>query len=140
MDHPSPLALLAGDRNKTPKSNTATCCIVTGRAPDTTSAQQFKNPMTSAFQDAILGHIAVADPAPADALEVFFNVCLYEDATLPQYVDALKQLKDVGLIVLAGYDSTELLIRLTEDGRRYVYELISDALLAMRAIGRIAEA
>lgn len=96
--------------------------------------------ITSAFQDAILGRIAAADPAPAEAIDVFFNVCVHEDGTLPQYVDALKELKDLGLIASAGYDGTEYLFRLTEKGRRYVNELIRDALQAMCAVGRIAEA
>jgi hypothetical protein len=120
VDHPAPLTLFA--------------------APEAGSTQQLSNLMTSAFQDAILGHIAAADPAPADALDVFFKVCMYEDVTLPQYADALKELKDLGLIVLAVHDVTNRLIRLTEKGRRYVNELIDDALLAMRANGKIAEA
>src|SRR5215467_5415591 len=96
--------------------------------------------MTSAFQDSILGHIALVDPAPAEAIDLFFNVCMREDATLPQYVDALEELKDLGLIACAGYDGTEYLFRLTEKGRRYVTELIRDALGALCAIGTIGEA
>jgi len=96
--------------------------------------------MTSALQDAILGNIAVADPAPADATEVFLKVCLYEDASLPQFVDAVMELRNLGLITFIGQDCTVWFFRLTENGRLYVSELISDALCAMSATGKLAVA
>jgi len=96
--------------------------------------------MTSALQDAILGNIAVADPVPADAIEVFFKVCMHEDASMPQFVDALMELKDQGLITFLGPDCALRLFRLTENGRLYVSALITDALCALSITGKIAEA
>ncbi len=96
--------------------------------------------MTSAFQDAILGHIAAADPLSAEATEVFLKVCMQEDASLLQYVHALMELKDLGLIAFVDHDDTRDFVRLTENGRQYVSELISEALLALSAAGKVAEA
>lgn len=96
--------------------------------------------MTSALQDAILGIIAVADPAPADATEVFFNVCLHEDVSLPQFVDDVIELRNLGLITFAGRDSAVQSFRLTENGRLYVSELVDEALCAMSATGKLAVA
>jgi DNA-binding PadR family transcriptional regulator len=96
--------------------------------------------MTSALQDAILGTIAVADPVPVDATEVFFKVRLHEEASLPQFVDALMELKDQGLITFLGHDHANRLFRLTESGKLYVSELIIAALRAMSATGKLAEA
>jgi hypothetical protein len=96
--------------------------------------------MTSALQDAILGNIAAADPAPVDATEVFFNVCLHEHASLPQFVEAVVELRNLGLITFIGHDCAVRFFRLTENGRLYVTELIDDALCAMSATGKLAVA
>jgi hypothetical protein len=96
--------------------------------------------MTSALQDAILGSIAVTDPVPADAAEVFFNVCLQEDVSLPQFVGAVMELRDQGLITFIGQDCAVRSFRLTEKGRLYVSELINHALCAMSATGKLAVA
>ena len=96
--------------------------------------------MTSALQDAILGHIAVADPLPAEAIEVFLKVCLHEDANFSQFMGAVMELKDQGFITLLGHDYANPLFHLTESGRRYVNELIRQALCALSTTGMVAEA
>jgi hypothetical protein len=96
--------------------------------------------ITSALQDAILGHIAAADPQPAEAIEVFLKLCLHEDTNYPQFEEATMKLEDLGFITLLGHDCATRLFRLTENGRLYVSELITDALCAMSATGKIAEA
>jgi hypothetical protein len=96
--------------------------------------------MTSALQDAILGHIAVADPLPVEAIEVFLKLCLHEDTNYPQFEEAAMKLEDLGFITLLGHHTASLLFRLTENGRLYVSELITEALCAMSATGKVAEA
>lgn len=96
--------------------------------------------MTSALQDAILGHIALADPLPAEAIEVFLKVTLHEDASFSQFMGAVMDLKNHGFITLLGHDYATPLFRLTENGRVYVNELIIDALRALSTTGKVAEA
>ena len=96
--------------------------------------------MTSALQDAILGHIAVADPLPAEAIEVFLKVCLHEDASFAQFMGAVMGLRNHGFITVLGHDYAIPLFRLTENGRLYVNELITDALCALSTTGTVAEA
>jgi len=96
--------------------------------------------MSSALQDAILGHIAMADPAPAEAAEVFLKVCLREDTSVPLFVDAVMELEDQCLITLRGHDCATWFFRLTENGRLHVSQLITDSLCAMSATGKLAEA
>src|SRR5215469_11577436 len=96
--------------------------------------------MTSALQDAILGHIAVADPLPAEALEVFLKVCMHENASISQFIGAVMELQDQGFITLLDHDYASPLFHLTESGRLYVNELISLALCALSTTGMVAEA
>ncbi len=65
---------------------------------------------------------------------------MQEDTSLLQYVHALMELKDLGLIAFVGHDGTKDFVRLTENGRQYVSELVSEALLALNATGKVAEA
>jgi len=94
----------------------------------------------SALQGAILGNIAWADPIPVDAVEVFFKVCLQEDASLPQFVDALMELKDLGLVRFVGPDCAVWRLRLTDNGRQHVSVLITDALRALGFSPKVADA
>jgi len=96
--------------------------------------------MTSALQDAILGHIAVVDPLPAEAIEVFLKVCLHEDTSFPQFMHAVMELKDQGFITLLGQDYANPIFLLTENGRLYVNDLVTDALYAMTTTGKVGEA
>jgi hypothetical protein len=96
--------------------------------------------MTSTLQVAILSNVVVTDPVPADTTEVFARVWLQEGASVSQFVDALMELRDMGLIIFLGHVSANQLFRLTENGRLYVSELIAHTLRAMNFTGKIVDA
>jgi len=96
--------------------------------------------MTSALQVAILSNLVVTDPVPADTTEVFVRVSLQEGASVSEFVEALIELRDIGLIIFLGHEQANQLFRLTENGRLYVSELIADTLRAMSFTGKIADA
>jgi len=96
--------------------------------------------MTSALQVAILSNVVVTDPVPADTTDVFLRVWLQEGASVSQFVDALMELRDMGLIIFLDHDCASKLFRLTENGRLYVSDLIADTLRAMNFTGKIADA
>ena len=95
--------------------------------------------MTPSLAGAILGYVAETDPFPVDAIGTFFKVCRYQDASLSQFVDALLDLRNEGLITFLGHDCAVRLLWLTENGRLYAHELIG-ALCAMSDTGKLAEA
>jgi hypothetical protein len=95
--------------------------------------------MTPNLAGAILSYVAETDPFPADAIGTFFKVCRYQDASLSEFVDALLDLRNEGLITFLGHDCAVRLLWLTENGRLYAHELIG-ALCAMSDTGKLAEA
>jgi hypothetical protein len=96
--------------------------------------------MTSPLQVAILSDLIVSDPGPADTAGAFARVWLQEGTSVPEFVDALLELRDMGLIIFLARHGANHLFRLTENGRLYVNELIAGALRAMSFTGKIAHA
>lgn len=103
---------------------------------------------TTAFQDAILGHLAANDPKQVEVVDLFIAVTEIEPAKPGPYIDALAGLENSGLIrymvkpVGSGSDEQipDQLFDLSDMGRVYVARAIEEALEHMSVSGRMAQA